>query len=260
MTYNHAVKPIKHFSKVKRFGSLDRLSAFPFEGKIKHVVNDKAGTRNFGEQIANRLIHFQTSKDLARDELKNQNGDYSYILQILLNEPCSYQDGNYSFLNSLINNFELNCIVKFLKLKGSPQLADFKVFCRKKLNNNLFYADAYDRKHKRQSSVCKWRYANEECYGIIHKFVEYEETSVFIASKFSNKQYIHEYYKFSDAYQNILNINTFGDYFPLFDSFTFDEKNLVISTCDTLLSTCVATHLDNSNLIMVTPVIGFEHD
>ena len=52
------------------------MSGFPFEGKIKHVINEKSGTRHFASQIANRLIHTQMAKDLARSDLNHCNGDY----------------------------------------------------------------------------------------------------------------------------------------------------------------------------------------
>ena len=74
---------------------MDRLSCFPFEGKIKHVLHEKAGTINFGEQIAKRLVHYQNSRDLARQDLNNTDTLYRSILKNLLNEPNSLNDGNY---------------------------------------------------------------------------------------------------------------------------------------------------------------------
>ncbi len=95
-----------HF-KVKRFGALDRLSCFSFEGKIKAVVNEKAGTRNFGEQIANRLIYSQNSREMARIELQSSNHDYNIFIRNLLNENHSFEDGTYSPKDSLLTEFEL---------------------------------------------------------------------------------------------------------------------------------------------------------
>jgi hypothetical protein len=49
------------------------LSCFSFEGKIKSVVNEKAGTRNFGEQIAKKFIYSQRSNEMARIEQQSSN-------------------------------------------------------------------------------------------------------------------------------------------------------------------------------------------
>jgi hypothetical protein len=48
--------------QVKRFGALDKIGYHASHLKGKAVVNEKAGTRNFGEQIANRLIYSKKLK------------------------------------------------------------------------------------------------------------------------------------------------------------------------------------------------------
>jgi hypothetical protein len=67
-------------------------------------LHEKAGTRNFGEQIANRLVHYQNSRDLAREDYNNCDTLYSSLLKNLLNEPNSLNDGNYSSINSTLND------------------------------------------------------------------------------------------------------------------------------------------------------------
>lgn len=247
--------------KVRRFGSLDRLSCFPFEGKIKHVLHEKAGTRNFGEQIANRLVHYQNSRDLAREDYNNCDTLYSSLLKNFLNEPNSLNDGNYSSINSTLNYFEIQLIIRFLNIEVEDFThADLKIFGRIRQNNQVFYADVYDKNHKRQSCVCKWLNKNEECYGIIHKFVKYKANSVFIASKFQRKTEIFEIRRFSNAYKTILQINNFKKYFPVFEKYNYDDINVVVCGSDTILATCILTNIEDSNFMVVTPVIGFEHD
>lgn len=247
-------------NKVRRFGSLDRLSAFSFEGKIKFVVNEKAGTRNFGEQIASRLIHSQTTKDLAREALNNTDGDYSFLVKSLLNSPSSYQDGNYSRLKIELNYHELNLLQKFLNLKENICSNDVNTYGRIRLNNKLYCGEAYEKKHKRQSSVSKWVFRNNEFYGIIQKFVQYKDKNLFLAKKFTGKIKFVDFYTFSRTYKQIFEENNFDKYFPIFNKCEDDESNMIVCLNDSLISTCVMTNLADSNKIMVTQLIGFEHD
>ncbi len=62
-----------------------------------------------------------------------------------------------------------------------------KTFEYSNFSNNFNNTSVHDEKHKRQSSVCKWLSENEDSYGIIHKFVKYNDFNLFIASKFGNK-------------------------------------------------------------------------
>ena len=75
----------------------------------------------------------------------------------MLNEPNSLNDGNYSSINSTLNDFEIQLIIRFLNIEVEDFThADLKIFGRIRKNNQVFYADVYDKNHKRQSCVCKW--------------------------------------------------------------------------------------------------------
>jgi hypothetical protein len=106
------------------------LSCFLFAGKIKSVVNEKAGTRNFREQIANRLIYSQRSKEMARIEQQSSNHDYNSFIRSLLNENHSFEDGSYSPKDSLLSAFETNLILGFLDLTTLSKLENYKIFGR----------------------------------------------------------------------------------------------------------------------------------
>ena len=207
------------------------------------------------------MLNAQSSKDLARDNFDSFNGDYTYLLKILLNEPSLHTDGNFSTINSPLNQHELLLIEKFFKLTETPNMDDFQIFGRIRLKNNLYYADALNKsKFKRQSSVCKWKFNNHEFYGIIHKFVKFKEKNIFIASKFRGKTDVADFYEFSDSYKTIFKLNNFGNYFCIFNEFKYDVNNLIICTSDSIVSTCVVTYLYDTKQQMVSPLIGFEHD
>ena len=178
-----------------------------------------------------------------------------------MNQPGSFEDGCYSTLNNPLSSFELNIVVKFLKLQNTPHSnSEFKIFGRIRYNNQLFYAQTYDHKHKRQSSVCKWKFENMDYYGIIQKFVLYKGIEMIIASKFVDKKKLIDLYDFSAPYKSIFQLNDLDKYYPVFGRFENDENNLVVCLSSSLVSTCVMVKLKDSDNIMVTPIIGFEHD
>jgi hypothetical protein len=106
---------------------------------------------------------------------------------------------------------------------------------------------------KRQSSVCKWNAGKEENYGIIEKFIKYQEKEMFIAQKFIGKRKLTDYYKFSDSYKAIFDSNDLDKYFTV-------SINIIACSSNSILSTCVKTKLNDSNDVFVTAVIGFEHN
>ncbi len=135
-----------------------------------------------------------------------------------------------------------------------------KIFGRIRQNNQVFYSEIYDQNHKRQSSICKWLNEGQECYGLVHKFVQYKENNMFIASKFKRKLEIFEIIDFSDTYKSILQGNDFSKYFPVFEKFKYEETNVILCMSKNLSATCVLTNIEKTNYAIVTPVIGFEHD
>lgn len=226
-------------------------------------MKQKSGTRNFGSQIANRLINQQTSCDLARDGLNSTDGDFTFILRNLLNQPFSFEDGHYSYSNKCLNSSEVNAVIKYLKLNNNEAnsvLKESKIFGRFRHNHELFYARVYDSLHKRQSSVCKWNAGKEENYGIIEKFIKYQDKEMFIAQKFIGKRKLTDYYKFSDSYKAIFDSNDLDKYFTVFSYPENDDTNIIACSSNSILSTCVITKLNDSNDVFVTAVIGFEHD
>ena len=200
-------------------------------------------------------MNSQATRDLARDELTNTNGDFTFLLKSLLNIPSSYEDGNYSILKNKLNDEEIILLKAFLNLNENVSIADLNTYGRLRLNHKLFYAEDYDKKHKRQSSVSNWSYNNYEHYGIIKKFVQYKDKSLF-----TGKVKLSDFYKFSQVYEKIFEANDFDKYFPVFKDFRDDEANIVICFSNALLSTCVMTHLADTNKMIVTSTIGYEHD
>jgi hypothetical protein len=115
-------------------------------------------------------------------------------------------------------------------------------------------------RHKRQSSVCKWIFKKEENYGIVKKFVNHNDKECFIAQKFIGKKKLTDYYKFSDAYKAIFESNHLDKYFNVFCLPADDNSNIIACSSNSIISTCVVTQLDDTNDLLVTNVIGFEHD
>ena len=205
------------------------------------------------------MIHSQNLRDLARNEFQSTHNDYNFFLRSLLNNSHSFDDGNYTPIHCSLNDNEQQLVIRYLDLQQF-QPAECKIYGRVRQQNQIYFASVHDEKHKRQSSVCKWLSENEESYGIIHKFVKYNDFNLFIASKFGNKLEIYNIHDFSDPFKQILQINNFGKYFPIFKKFQYAESNTIVCRTERILSTCVMTNVSHTNFILVTPIIGFEHD
>ena len=61
-------------------------------------------------------------------------------------------------------------------------------------------------------------------------------------------------------HKSILQLYNFQKYFPVFDKYNYADINVVIFGSETILATCILTNIADRNFIIVTPVIGFEHD
>jgi len=195
--------------------------------------------------------------------LKSPDADYCYVLKSLLNQPSSFEDGFYSPFQNHLSCNELNAVIKFLKLENNKQelsLNELKIFGRFRSNHELFFANVYDSLHIRQSSVCLWKYEDQDNYGIIEKFVNYKDKDMFIARKFIGKKKLIDYYKFSDTYKSIFELNDLDKYFTVFSRPGNDTCELIACSSSSIISTCVLTKLNDSGDVLVTNVIGYEHD
>ena len=184
-------------------------------------------------------------------------------MKSLLNQPSSFDDGYYSSINNFLNKNELNVVIEFLKLNNNDKerlISELKIFGRFRQNHELFYAKVYDSLHKRQSSVCKWKTNQIVHYGIIEKFVKYQDKEIFIANEFIGKRKLTEIYAFSDTYKTIFEVNNLDKYFTVFSNLGNENSNLIACFSNSIISTCIMTKLNDSEKIFVTDLIGFEHD
>jgi hypothetical protein len=90
--------------------------------------------------------------------------------------------------------------------------------------------------------------------------VNHNDKECFIAQKFIGKKKLTDYYKFSDAYKAIFESNHLDKYFNVFCLPADDNSNIIACSSNSIISTCVVTQLDDTNDLLVTNVIGFEHD
>jgi hypothetical protein len=127
--------------------------------------------------------------------------------------------------------------------------------------DTVYYSELFESRHKRQSSVCKWQDKNGLSFGIIHKFIVYNDQNFFIASKFKSNVKITDFKQiFSENYNKIFELNNIAKYFPVFEKYQYNDINTVVCKIESIVSTCVMSNVNDSDYSIVTPLIGFEHD
>ena len=80
---------------------------------------------------------------------------------------------------------------------------------------------------------------------------------MFIARKFIGKKKLIDYYKFSDTYKSIFDLNDLDKYFTVFSRPGNDTCELIACSSSSIISTCVLTKLNISGDVLVTNVIGY---
>ena len=129
-------------------------------------------------------------------------------------------------------------------------------FSRIKVDNFIFNTSIYEKNHKRCSSYAKWIFNDETQYGMILKFIKFNNIDLFIAKKFN-------------ILRTIESINISTKYIHAFKKGQLEKYFIVASTMNvsyvccpviSLQANCINVQVATENFSILTEVFDYEHD